>query len=283
MRPTRGTHEVRPVICWAIAGPGEIATCFAEGMRESGWRHGGRRRFVIAGTGAGIRSAFEIPRPVGSYDAVGRRPRRRRGVRRHAAFTARRRHVAFLFAGEHVLCEKPFALNATQANESIAAAERGNASSSKQSGLASSPPTVRSGDLLAEGRVVDPLLVEASFGGGRQVDPTRRHFDRAGRRCAARSWLYTVNLSPFMLVPVESVAARSRPHHRSGRTRRRGTPARRRSTECGSGRDPHATHLHRAHRLQRRRDRPPRLHALSRPFRRAHASRRGAHGGLLGG
>src|SRR4029079_15289175 len=118
-----GRDEERMVIRWGIAGPGEIATRFAEGMREV---EGGT---VISGGSRSLDRAqafaarFDIPRAVGGYEALADDP----DVDAVYVATPHSRHAAdtllFLSAGKHLLCEKPFALNVTQANEMIAAAD----------------------------------------------------------------------------------------------------------------------------------------------------------------
>ena len=58
-------------------------------------------------------------------------------------------------------------------------------------------------------RIGEPLLVEASFGWRCEVVPTHRHFDLAqGGGALLDLGVYTVNLSQFVLGPVESVVAR---------------------------------------------------------------------------
>ena len=109
-------------IRWGIAGPGAIATRFAEGMRS-----------VAGGTvvAVGSRSAeraeafarrFDIARSYGSYEELAADA----DVDAVYVATPRSRHAAdtllFLGAGKHVLCEKPFTLNATQTSEVVRAA-----------------------------------------------------------------------------------------------------------------------------------------------------------------
>jgi predicted dehydrogenase len=197
------------VIRWGIAGPGEIATRFAEGMREL---DGGA---VVAVGSRSLERAqafaarFEIPRSFGSYEALAEDP----DVDAVYVATPHSRHAAdtllFLSAGKHVLCEKPFALNATQANEMIAAAEAGRRFLMEAMWSRFLPAYRALRSVLDEGRVGDPLLVEASFGWRANVVPTHRHFDLAqGGGALLDLGVYTVNLSQFVLGPVESVAAR---------------------------------------------------------------------------
>ena len=124
---------------------------------------------------------------------------------RHAADT-----LLFLSAGKHVLCEKPFALNATQANEMIAAAE-------------AQPTLPHGGHVVALPSRVPGAARAARRRARRraaarrgelrlaqpEVVPTHRHFDLAqGGGALLDLGVYTVNLSQFVLGPVESVVAR---------------------------------------------------------------------------
>ncbi len=197
------------MIRWGIAGPGEIATRFAEGMREL---DGGA---VVAVGSRSLERAqafaarFDITRSFESYEALAEDP----DVDAVYVATPHSRHAAdtllFLSAGKHVLCEKPFALNAVQANEMIAAAEANQCFVMEAMWSRFLPAYRTLRHLLDDARIGDPLLVEASFGWRADVDPSHRHFDLAqGGGALLDLGVYTVNLSQFVLGPVESVAAR---------------------------------------------------------------------------
>jgi predicted dehydrogenase len=197
------------VIRWGIAGPGEIASRFAEGMRQI---DGGT--VVAVGSRSPERAQafaarFDIPRPVGSYEALADDP----DVDAVYVATPHSRHaddtLLFLSAGKHVLCEKPFALNAAQAKEMIAAAEAQHCFLMEAMWSRFLPAYRTLRDLLDDERIGEPLLVEASFGWRAEVIPTHRHFDLAqGGGALLDLGVYTVNLSQFVLGPVESVVAR---------------------------------------------------------------------------
>jgi predicted dehydrogenase len=198
------------VIRWGIAGPGEIATRFAEGMREV---DGGTVTSVGSRSldrAQAFAARFDIPGAVGSYEALADDP----DVDAVYVATPHSRHAAdtllFLSAGKHVLCEKPFALNVTQANEMIAAAEANRRFVMEAMWSRFLPAYRALREVLLEGRVGEPLLVESSFGWRTpDIDPTHRHFDLAqGGGALLDLGVYTVNLSQFVLGPVESVAAR---------------------------------------------------------------------------
>jgi predicted dehydrogenase len=197
------------VIRWGIAGPGDISKRFAEGMRAV---DGGE--VVAVGSRSSERAEafadrFGIGHALGSYESLADDP----DVDAVYVATPQSRHAAdtllFLRAGKHVLCEKPFALNATQAEEMVATAEqqRRFVMEAMWSRFLPAYDTLRA--VLDDGRVGDALSVEASFGWRAPVVPTNRHFDLAlGGGALLDLGVYTVNLCRFVLGPVQSVAAR---------------------------------------------------------------------------
>lgn len=109
---------------WGILGTGNIARQFAEGL-------GSARRGVIEAVGSRTAAAAEqfaaahrVPRAAGSYEAV----LEDAGVDAVYVSLPNSMHhewtLRALAAGKHVLCEKPFATNAAEAEEMFDAAER---------------------------------------------------------------------------------------------------------------------------------------------------------------
>jgi predicted dehydrogenase len=197
-------------IRWGIAGPGAIAARFADGMRDV---EGGRVVAVAsraAERAEAFAARFDIPHHHGSYEALADDP----NVDVVYVATPHSRHAVdtllFISAGKHVLCEKPFALNASQANDMVRAAEKQQRFVMEAMWSRFLPAYRALGDVLGEERVGEPLLVEASFGWRTpEVVPTDRHFDLAqGGGALLDLGVYTVNLSQFVLGPVESVGAR---------------------------------------------------------------------------
>ena len=107
---------------------------------------------------------FDITRSFESYEALAEDP----DVDAVYVATPHSRHAAdtllFLSAGKHVLCEKPFALNAVQANEMIAAAEANQCFVMEAMWSRFLPAYRTLRHLLDDACIGDPLLVEASFG-----------------------------------------------------------------------------------------------------------------------
>jgi predicted dehydrogenase len=193
---------------WGIAGPGGIATAFAEGMRDV---TGGA--MVAVGSRSAERaeafaSRFEIPRHHGSYEDLAADP----DVDVVYVATPHSRHAAdtvlFLGAGKHVLCEKPFALNATQARE-MAASAAANGRFAMEAMWSRFLPAYEALDaVLAEQRIGEPLMVEADFGFRSPVDPTHRHFDLGqGGGALLDLGVYPVQLSSLVLGTPDVVVA----------------------------------------------------------------------------
>ena len=245
------------MIRWGIAGPGEIATRFAEGMREI---DGGA---VVAvgsrspGAGAGVRGA--VRHRAIARAATRRSPRTPTWTR----CTSPRRIRAMPPTRAVPLRRQARALREAVRAERDAGERDDRGCREQQRFLMEAMwsrflPAYRSlRDLLDDARIGEPLLVEASFGWRAEVVPTHRHFDLAqGGGALLDLGVYTVTSASSCSDRSESVVARwPRRHHGSRRAHRRGTPARRRSARRGAGGDPHAAHVHRAHRGHRRRDR----------------------------
>jgi predicted dehydrogenase len=84
--------------------------------------------------------------------------------------------MALLRAGKHVLCEKPFALNAGQAQRMVDGA-RGHGLFLMEAIWSRYLPSYRAlVDVIGSGQIGEPLLVEADFGFRRPMDPQDRLF-----------------------------------------------------------------------------------------------------------
>ena len=84
----------------------------------------------------------------------------------------------------------------------------GGCSSWRRSGAGSFPPTGSLVDVIGEGRIGDPLLVEADFGFRRPVDPEHRHFaPELGGGALLDLGIYPVQLCTLVLGPIERVVA----------------------------------------------------------------------------
>ena len=109
---------------WGIAGTGRIASDFVDGLRQLPDVEVVAACSRSADTAQKFATQRNIPTAHSSYEALASDP----NVDIIYVATPNSRHRSdsemFLRAGKHVLCEKPFALNATEAASMIATAQR---------------------------------------------------------------------------------------------------------------------------------------------------------------
>lgn len=193
---------------WGIAGPGDVATRFAEGMRQlsGGTVTAVASRSLDRADAFGDR--FDIPRRYGDYAALAEDP----DVDVVYVATPHVRHAAdcllYLEADKHVLCEKPFTLSATQ-GEAVAQAARARGLFLMEAMWTRFLPAYRRlVDLLGEGRIGEPLVVAADFGLRLPVDPAGRLFDVSqGGGALLDLGVYPVQLCSLVLGQPDSVVA----------------------------------------------------------------------------
>jgi len=196
------------VIRWGVIGPGIIATGFAEAMQ---WVDGGAITAVAsrsAERAEAFGDRFDIPVRYDDYEALAADP----DVDVVYVATPHSRHEAdtieLLRAGKHVLCEKPFALNARQAAR-MAEEARNRGLFLMEAIWSRFLPAYRSlVEVIGEGRIGEPLLVEADFGFRRPVDPAHRHFAaELGGGALLDLGIYPIQLCTLVLGPIERVVA----------------------------------------------------------------------------
>ena len=193
---------------WGIAAPGGIAAQFAEGLAliEDA-------ELVAVGSRSKDRAdafgdRFGIPNRHGSYDELMADP----DVEVVYVATPHSHHEAVtlkaLEAGKHVLCEKPFALNAAQATR-MAEAARSRGLFAMEALWSRFLPSYRLlADLLRQGKIGEPLLVEADFGLRVPLMPEHRLFDLAqGGGALLDLGIYPLQLCSMVLGRPDSVVA----------------------------------------------------------------------------
>lgn len=196
------------MIRWGVAGPGAIAAGFAEAMGDVD-----DGRIVAVASRSRERAdafgeRFGIPARYGDYAALAADP----AVDVVYVATPASRHeqdtLAFLEAGKHVLCEKPFALDARQARRMVEEA-RARGLFLMEGMWSRFLPAYRAlAGFLADGSIGEPLLVEADFGYRTEVDPGNRRFDPAlGGGALLDLGIYPVQLCSLVLGPPERVTA----------------------------------------------------------------------------
>jgi len=194
------------MIRWGIAGPGEIAAGFADGMRmiDDGAIVAVASRARERADAFGNR--FGVPTRYDSYEALAADP----NVDAIYIATPQSRHAAdtvmYLNAGKHVLCEKPFALNARQAR-TMAEAARARGVFLMEAMWSRFLPSYRAlSEVLAAGRIGEPLQVEADF--GMRLAMPHRLFERdLGGGALLDLGIYPVQLCSLVLGPPEHIVA----------------------------------------------------------------------------
>jgi predicted dehydrogenase len=194
------------VIRWGVAGPGEIASGFADGMRMVG-----DGEIVAVASRARERAdafgdTFGIPTRYDDYAALASDP----NVDAVYVATPQSRHAAdtlmYVDARKHVLCEKPFALNARQAR-AMADAARARGVFLMEAMWTRFLPAYRAlADVLAAGRIGEPLQVEADFG-MRLPMPHRLYERDLGGGALLDLGIYPVQLCSLVLGKAERVVA----------------------------------------------------------------------------
>jgi predicted dehydrogenase len=195
---------------WGIAAPGGIAAQFAEGLALID-----DAELVAVGSRAKERAdafgeRFDIPNRYGSYEDLMGDPT----VDIVYVATPHAQHEAVVLAalegGKHVLCEKPFALNEKQARR-MADAARSRGLFAMEALWSRFLPSYRVlAELLREGRIGEPLLVEADFGFRLPVMPEHRLFDLAqGGGALLDLGIYPLQLCSMVLGVPDSVVAKA--------------------------------------------------------------------------
>ncbi len=116
--------------------------------------------------------------------------------------------LASIAAGKHVLCEKPMALSAAQAEQMVAAARARGTFLMEAVWTRFLPSYQALVGVLAEGRIGVPLLVEADFGFRVPLDPHGRLFDPAlGGGAVLDLGIYPLQLCSLVLGHPDRVTA----------------------------------------------------------------------------
>lgn len=164
---------------WGIIGPGKIARPFCEGIKRLP-----DARVTAVGSRSPERAAafadeFGIPARHGSYDELVADPTV------DAVYVAtphpmHREHVLLAIkAGKAVLCEKPFTVNAKEAEQVVTAARSSGVFVMEAMKTRFFPAMRQIQRRVAEGAIGEPRLLQADFGFRAGFDPRSRLFDPA--------------------------------------------------------------------------------------------------------
>lgn len=149
---------------WGILGTGNIAHKFASGLQELDTAEIVAVASRTQDRADAFADEFNVPKRYASYDALANDD----DVQVIYIATPHTYHHAntllCLNHGKHVLCEKPFAVNAIQAKEMVALAREKNVFLMDAIWTRYLPIMTKLRELLAEQAIGDVMLVQADFG-----------------------------------------------------------------------------------------------------------------------
>ncbi|PJF45754.1 MAG: dehydrogenase, partial [Candidatus Thermofonsia Clade 3 bacterium] len=110
--------------------------------------------------------------------------------------------------GKHVLCEKPFAINAAQAQEMVDAARSAGLFLMEAMWTRFLPIMVETRRLIAEGAIGKVQMIQADFGFRASFNPASRLFDPAlGGGALLDVGVYPISLASMLLGRPDRIAA----------------------------------------------------------------------------
>lgn len=197
-------------IRWGILGTGSIATKFATGL---GFLPDAELVAVGSRSQEGAErfgAQFAIPRRHASYAALANDP----GVDVVYVSTPHPFHkentILCLEAGKAVLCEKPFAVNAAEAEAMVATARRQGVFLMEAMWSRYYPAQVRARELLAAGAIGEPQILNADLGFQAKFNPAGRLFDPAlGGGALLDVGVYPVSLASMIFGAPTDVTSRA--------------------------------------------------------------------------
>ncbi|MFC3518499.1 Gfo/Idh/MocA family protein [Streptomonospora nanhaiensis] len=207
--PAPGARPAAPVR-WGVLGTGAIAHRFMTGLRALPDAHVAAVGSRGAATAEEFSRTWDIPRAHASYADLAADPQvdvvyvaTPHSVHRDAA-------VLCLEAGRHVLCEKPLAVNAAQAEQMVQAARRARRFLMEAMWTRFAPAMARVRELVAEGAIGEVRMVTATIGGHVPYDPRGRLFAPALAGGALLDvGVYPVALASEFLGEITDVQARA--------------------------------------------------------------------------
>ncbi len=192
-------------IRWGILGPGRISRKFAAGLREAA----GAELIAVGSSDAGRAAAFAaefgLPHAHPSYADLAEDPAVD-AVYIGTPHSGHEEHTLLcLERGKHVLCEKPLAINAAQAQRMIDAARGRGLVLMEAMWTRFLPTMVRVRELVNAGAIGEVRLITADFGFRAAFDRQSRLFaPRLGGGALLDLGVYPLNLASMLCgEPVE--------------------------------------------------------------------------------
>jgi predicted dehydrogenase len=194
---------------WGIVGTGAIAVGFADALSQvDGATLAAVASRTVDGADA-FGARFDVAARYASYEDLASDD----SIDIAYIATPQSRHVddtlLMVEAGKHVLCEKPFALDADESRSMVDAAKTKGVFLMEAMWSRFLPSYRHLVEVIGDGRIGEPILVEADFGWRREVDPEHRLFRRdLGGGGLLDLGIYPLQLASLVLGIPQSVAAR---------------------------------------------------------------------------
>ena len=186
-------------IRWGILGTGNIAKQFARGLAvlpDAELAAVGSRSRVNADA---FGDEFNVPHRYASYAALANAPDIDVVYVATPHSLHRDNSLLCLQAGKAVLCEKPFAINAAEAEEVVAMARERQLFLMEAMWTRFLPVLVETRQLLADGAIGDVRIITADFGFCASFNPQSRLFDpHLGGGALLDVGVYTVSLASMV-------------------------------------------------------------------------------------
>jgi len=196
------------VFRWGILGPGNIAAKFVAGvvaLTDQEVVAVGSRTQATADRFA---DRFDIRRRHVGYDALVADPDVD-AIYIATPHNFHREHTRLaLRHGKHVLCEKPFAINAVEAQDMVDAAQKAGLFLMEAMWSRFLPIIVETRRLIADGAIGTIQMIQADFGFRASFDPASRLFDPAlGGGALLDVGVYPVSLATLLLGEPDRITA----------------------------------------------------------------------------
>ena len=197
-------------IRWGILGTGKVTHSFAEGLRSTP----GAELVAVGSrtveTASAFAAKFGIPRSFGTYQDLASAD----DVDAIYIASVNPRHkedcLMCIDAGKAVLCEKPFAMNARDAQEIVDRARAKHVFFMEAMWMRFIPLVQKARDLVRSGAIGVPCLLQADFGYPVENDPGNRFFDPAlGGGSLLDRGIYPLSLAWFLLGPPSQVSGQA--------------------------------------------------------------------------
>lgn len=194
-------------IRWGIVGTGAIAHLFAHGL---GFAKGAVLQAVASRDAANAR-AFAAAHGFKTAHADTAALLADAEVDVVYIATPNERHhadcLAAIAAGKAVLCEKPFALDAAQTREILAAAQAAKVFCMEGMWMLCAPALIEASEAIQQGRIGAPVLLTAQLGFPRVPSPASRLFNGEGGGALLDLGVYPLALAQSLLGTPQTVRA----------------------------------------------------------------------------